>query len=165
VQKFANMVNTASKNLDQLYSGFAIWNDYRMHEDFPPGKIDLTHLEIEGSLWRFNELKNADLSHCDFEGTNFKDIDFLGVDFTNSAFTRSIFSNVRFTKCVFSNTSFEEIVLDETSWYHSEFRQVDLSKIKSFKNISFYKCSFPKDVLEIAKRSPELFEDCSFDRD
>ena len=156
------MTNTPDYNLEKLKEGFLFWNKYRTDIDEKQGNIDLSHLQIEGRHWRFNELKNAELHQCNFTNTEFRDIDFIDIDFSGSDFTNARFINVRFTKCHFSGNSLENVYFNDTSWFHSSWCNTVFPVLKSFDTIRFYKCSFTKDLFDRMGVPDAIFEDCHF---
>ena len=156
------MLNKSDHNLEKLKEGFMFWNKHRTTLDEQEGIIDFSNLRIDGSNWRYNELKNAELHHCNFQNTEFRDIDFIDIDFSGSDFTNARFINVRFTKCRFSLISFKNVVFKDTSWFHASLDAIDFSELNAFDNIRFFKCFLNKDILKGMDPQTAIFEDCDF---
>ena len=157
------MSTLAENNLERLKQGFLFWNKYRIAQGQPESRIDFTNLQIEGVHWKFNELKNANLSNCQFINTKFFNIDFLDIDFSDSDFTNASFENAHFANCEFKGTSFRDVIFKDTEWFHSNLSGIHFSDTTRFENIHFFKCSFRKDFLKELDLPNDIFEACTFD--
>lgn len=157
------MEQLKNKDFQILVQGAIFWNKYREKELGENTRPDFNDLELSGGNWRYNEIRGAEMTNCDFINTQIKELTFRESDFTESDFTNCDLHKVDFSSCNFSSIQLKNAKFRSVLWYHGILENLNFKEADYFGESYFFQCNLRKVDFSGINLKATIFENCELE--